>query len=151
MAKGSACVRRDSRCDGTTWKTITVGGTAKVTRCDCWHQQLYEGLLRNARIPRRYLHCELANFDTHTDSQRTAQAELTRSRADFERVIRELSADAVDEYVKQLEHECDEITVLSGGPSSEREVSLNSGRAIAAALQSIGASWVHVVPLRTKT
>jgi D-alanine-D-alanine ligase len=30
------------------------------------------------------------------------------------------------------------ITVLSGGPSSEREVSLNSGRAIAAALQSIG-------------
>jgi D-alanine-D-alanine ligase len=30
------------------------------------------------------------------------------------------------------------ITVLSGGPSSEREVSLKSGRAIAAALESIG-------------
>ena len=30
------------------------------------------------------------------------------------------------------------ITVLSGGPSSEREVSLKSGRAIAAALQSLG-------------
>jgi D-alanine-D-alanine ligase len=30
------------------------------------------------------------------------------------------------------------ITVLSGGPSSEREVSLKSGRAVAAALQSIG-------------
>lgn len=30
------------------------------------------------------------------------------------------------------------ITVLSGGPSSEREVSLNSGRAVAAALRSVG-------------
>lgn len=59
-------------CDGTSWKTITVEGIERVTRCDCWHQQLYETLLKNARIPRRYLHCELTNFETHTDSQRTA-------------------------------------------------------------------------------
>jgi DNA replication protein DnaC len=59
-------------CDGTTWKTITVDGVARVARCECWHQQLYETLLKNARIPRRYLHCELTNFETHTDSQRTA-------------------------------------------------------------------------------
>jgi len=31
-----------------------------------------------------------------------------------------------------------QITVLSGGPSAEREVSLNSGRAVAAALESLG-------------
>ena len=33
---------------------------------------MYDTLLKNARIPRRYLHCELTNFETHTDSQRTA-------------------------------------------------------------------------------
>ena len=59
-------------CDGTSWKTITVDGIPRVARCECWHQQLYDTLLKNARIPRRYLHCELTNFETHTDSQRTA-------------------------------------------------------------------------------
>jgi DNA replication protein DnaC len=59
-------------CDDTTWKTITVDGVSRVTRCDCWHQRLYGSLLRNARVPRRYVHCELTNFETHTDSQRTA-------------------------------------------------------------------------------
>lgn len=59
-------------CDGTSWKSITVDGVPRVTRCDCWHQQLYDTLLKNARIPRRYQHCELTNFETHTDSQRTA-------------------------------------------------------------------------------
>lgn len=33
---------------------------------------MYETLLQHARIPRRYTHCELANFETHTDSQRAA-------------------------------------------------------------------------------
>lgn len=54
------------------WKSITVDGTTRVTRCDCWHQRLYDSLLKNARVPRRYTHCELTNFETHTDSQRTA-------------------------------------------------------------------------------
>ncbi len=64
-------------CDDTTWKTITVEGTPRVTRCDCWHQRLYESLLKNARVPRRYAHCELTNFETHTDSQRTAHRMAT--------------------------------------------------------------------------
>lgn len=59
-------------CDDTTWKTITVDGVSRVTRCDCWHQRMYDMLLQQARIPRRYAHCELANFETHTDSQRAA-------------------------------------------------------------------------------
>ena len=65
-------------CDDTSWKTVTVDGVARVTRCDCWHQRLYDSLLRNARIPRRYAHCELTNFDTHTDSQRTAHRKAMR-------------------------------------------------------------------------
>ncbi len=59
-------------CDDTSWKTISSDGTTRVTRCDCWHQRLYTSLLKNARVPRRYEHCELTNFETHTDSQRTA-------------------------------------------------------------------------------
>jgi DNA replication protein DnaC len=65
-------------CDDTTWKTIIVDGVARVTRCDCWRQRFQESLLRNARVPRRYAHCELTNFETHTDSQRTAHRKATR-------------------------------------------------------------------------
>jgi DNA replication protein DnaC len=70
-------------CDGTTWKTITSDGISRVTRCDCWHQQLYETLLKNARIPRRYLHCELTNFETHTDSQRIAHRKALKLVDEF--------------------------------------------------------------------
>ncbi len=62
---------------------MTVDGVPRVTRCDCWHQQMYETLLKNARIPRRYLHCELTNFETHTDSQRTAHRRALKLVEDF--------------------------------------------------------------------
>jgi DNA replication protein DnaC len=65
-------------CDDTGWKTIEVDGVSRVTRCDCWHQRLYETLLSSACIPRRYLHCELTNFETHTDSQREAHRKAVR-------------------------------------------------------------------------
>jgi len=65
-------------CDDTGWKTIDVDGVSRVTRCDCWHQRGFESLLKNARIPRRYVHCELSNFDAHTDSQRDALRRATR-------------------------------------------------------------------------
>ena len=57
-------------CDDTGWKTIEVDGVARVTRCECWHQRSFESLLKQARVPRRYAHCELSNFDAHYDSQR---------------------------------------------------------------------------------
>lgn len=47
-------------------------------RCDCWRNNLHALLLQEARIPRRYHHCTLANFETHTDSQRTAHRKATR-------------------------------------------------------------------------
>ena len=59
-------------CDDTGWKTVDVDGVPRVERCDCWHQRLYDSLLKEARIPRRYAHCEFSNFDLHTDSQREA-------------------------------------------------------------------------------
>ena len=70
-------------CDGTTWKTITIEGVPRVARCECWHRQLYDALLKSARIPRRYLHCELTNFETHTDSQRTAHRRALKLVDDF--------------------------------------------------------------------
>jgi DNA replication protein DnaC len=65
-------------CDDTGWKSIEVDGVSRVARCDCWHQRSFESLLKGARIPRRYLHCELSNFDDHTDSQRRALKLATR-------------------------------------------------------------------------
>ena len=65
-------------CNDTNWKTVEIDGTSRVTRCDCWHQRLYASLMKQARIPRRYLHCELANFEIHTDSQRYAHKKAVR-------------------------------------------------------------------------
>ena len=65
-------------CDDTGWKTIEVDGVSRATRCDCWHQRSFESLLKSARIPRRYVHCELSNFEAHTDSQRDALRRATR-------------------------------------------------------------------------
>ncbi len=50
-------------CDGTGWKPITQGSIRRVTRCDCRLHARSQSLLDAARIPKRYEHCELANFD----------------------------------------------------------------------------------------
>ena len=47
-------------CQGSGWKPA---GT-RVARCDCVAGTRAEKLLERARIPRRYQHCELAEFDT---------------------------------------------------------------------------------------
>jgi DNA replication protein DnaC len=49
-----------------------------VARCECWQQRLSQSLLKNARIPRRYAHCELSNFEIHTDTQRAAHRKAAR-------------------------------------------------------------------------
>ena len=63
-------------CDGTGWKTVAGGAGARpdakassrndrrVTRCDCYLRSRAESQLAAARIPRRYEHCELSNYDT---------------------------------------------------------------------------------------
>ncbi|MGZ4836494.1 MAG: ATP-binding protein [Terriglobales bacterium] len=50
-------------CDDTGWKTIVDGRDRRVTRCDCRRQERNLKLLEQARIPRRYEHCELSNFE----------------------------------------------------------------------------------------
>jgi DNA replication protein DnaC len=50
-------------CNDTGWKTIGEGRERRVTRCDCQRRQYVQKLLERARIPQRYQHCELSNFD----------------------------------------------------------------------------------------
>lgn len=52
-------------CEGTGWKPTTQGNVRRVTRCDCRLHARAQSLLDAARIPKRYEHCELANFDYH--------------------------------------------------------------------------------------
>lgn len=52
-----------SLCEGTGWKSVSIGSERRVTRCDCRLQARAQALLTSARIPKRYEHCELSNFE----------------------------------------------------------------------------------------
>lgn len=60
------------QCHGSSWVTEVVDGVERARRCDCWRQSLVEQQLAHARIPRRYLHCQLGNFEQTVDSLREA-------------------------------------------------------------------------------
>ncbi len=77
IAKASKAPEVCPLCEGTGWKTVAgksdsaAGGKnsgskndRRVTRCDCRVRARGETLLAAARIPRRYEHCELSNYDT---------------------------------------------------------------------------------------
>lgn len=46
-------------CNDTGWKSV---GT-RVTRCECQRRQRSDKMLAMARIPERYKHCEISNFE----------------------------------------------------------------------------------------
>ena len=50
-------------CAGTGWTRVTRDGVEGVTRCECTKTNRAERLLRSAKIPQRYAHCEFENFD----------------------------------------------------------------------------------------
>ncbi len=50
-------------CEGTGWKAVVTGSERRVSRCDCRRQARTQTLLAAARIPKRYEHCELSNFE----------------------------------------------------------------------------------------
>ena len=53
-------------CGGSGWKTIpaTSAKAQSVVRCDCRSGNWTDRLLKKARIPARYEHCTLSNFDS---------------------------------------------------------------------------------------
>jgi len=68
------------QCDDTGWKRVGEGPGARVVRCDCRQRGRSERLLEQARIPRRYHHCELANFDFDGERRSLASARLAACR-----------------------------------------------------------------------
>jgi DNA replication protein DnaC len=55
-------------CDDTTWKSIVVDGISRVTRCDCWRAKSARSRFDSARIPTRYHHCTIDNFEAYNES-----------------------------------------------------------------------------------
>ena len=56
-------------CDDTGWKRIEVDGVRRVVRCECWREALAARLMTEARIPRRYEHCDLDNFVSYANER----------------------------------------------------------------------------------
>ena len=50
-------------CSGTGWIQVSKDGVAGVVRCDCFRETRVQRLIENAKIPSRYMHCELQNFE----------------------------------------------------------------------------------------
>ena len=65
-------------CDDTTWKTIIVDDVSRVTRCDCVRESSTVRLLAEARIPRRYLHCDFTNYLAYNEHLTRALQHATR-------------------------------------------------------------------------
>ena len=82
------------QCDGTGWKSIEVDGVSRVTRCDCQQTERTTLLHKQARIPPRYEHCALENFDVRKNRD-TGQANpsLTRAKIYAERFVEEYPTD----------------------------------------------------------
>jgi DNA replication protein DnaC len=65
-------------CDDTTWKTITVDGVSRVARCDCVRASSAARLIADARIPRRYQHCDFLNYTAYNEQLTKAQQHAMR-------------------------------------------------------------------------
>jgi DNA replication protein DnaC len=82
------------QCDGTGWKPVEVDGVRRVAPCDCQNLERSVLLLKQARIPPRYEHCELANFDVRKNLD-TGQANpsLMAAKIYAQRFVEEYPAD----------------------------------------------------------
>jgi DNA replication protein DnaC len=65
-------------CDDTTWKQIEVDGVARVMRCDCVRETTSARLLADARLPRRYQHCDFQNYVAYNEQLTSALQYATR-------------------------------------------------------------------------
>ncbi len=86
------------QCGGTGWRTVPVNGAAAVAThrgatakaapatarqavlCECAGDDRYERLLAAAHVPRRYEHCDFANYDTDLQHDETEGRAWNQSR-----------------------------------------------------------------------
>ncbi len=66
-------IERCSNCGGTGWARVSRDGIEGVVRCECVKSSRSERLLENAKIPLRYAHCELDNFDVLPSPDRSIE------------------------------------------------------------------------------
>lgn len=66
-------------CAGSGWKTV-AGAEHGVTRCDCQLRARNQAMIDAARIPKRYEHCELSNFDFEGPQLHLAHARMAACR-----------------------------------------------------------------------
>src|SRR3954468_17150351 len=69
-------------CGGSGWKSLS--SNRRVVRCDCRLKSRAGSLLASARIPKRYEHCELSNFEFEGP-----HANLARARMDACKFVEE--------------------------------------------------------------
>jgi len=79
------------QCEGTGWRAVEVNGVRRMTPCNCQDLERSALLLKQARIPPRYEHCELENFDVRKNLA-TGHANPSLERAKF------TAAKFVEEY-----------------------------------------------------
>jgi DNA replication protein DnaC len=70
-------------CDDTGWKPVDQQGVRRVVRCDCWREHVGQQRLADSNIPKRYLHCTLANFAAYNESLQQAVASARRVAESF--------------------------------------------------------------------
>ncbi len=63
-------------CGGSGWESIEATGT--VRRCSCTERARIERVLSQARIPKRYEHCDLDSYLPNDESQKKAKADVSR-------------------------------------------------------------------------
>jgi len=82
------------QCDGTGWKPIEEDGVRRVTPCDCRKLEHCALLLEQARIPPRYEHCDLANFDVRKNlGTGAANPSLALAKIHAQRFVEEYPTD----------------------------------------------------------
>ena len=67
-------------CEGSGWKAVAGSAERRVTRCDCQLRARADALLVSARIPKRYEHCELSNYDFEGPQLHLAPARMAACR-----------------------------------------------------------------------
>lgn len=80
-------------CEGTGWRPVETDGVRRVARCECEKSERYDSLLKSARIPRRYEHCALGNFDVrkvgNDSSNREPNPSLKAALMDADKFVKE--------------------------------------------------------------
>jgi DNA replication protein DnaC len=77
-------------CDDTGWQTIERDGVSRVARCSCWRNDAAVRHIDDARIPRRYQHCDFTNFRDYNESLKRASVRAQRLADEFPVVERGL-------------------------------------------------------------